>query len=84
MSDDEDDPSKTLMDFDAIVDDAKDRGIIDKEGSYRLKNRFRINSKWGKFWEHAEKHWKKWLLGGGVTGLTFWDSIESVIMGIAN
>jgi len=82
MSDDED-PNKTQMDFDAIIDDAQDRGVIDKKGGYRLKNRFRINSKWGKFFEHIEKHWKKWLLGILAGGATFRDSIESVIISIA-
>jgi len=82
MADDED-PNKTQMDFDAIIDDARDKGIIDKDGAYRLKNRFRINSKWGKFAEHIQNNWGKWLLGAMASGATFWDSIKSVIMGIA-
>jgi len=77
------DNGKTQYDFDKIVDDAEDRGVIDKEGGYRLKHRFRINTKWGKFWEHIAKHWKKWLLGLLAGGASFWDSIKSVIMGIA-
>ena len=79
MSDDED-PNKTQMDFDAIIDDAQKRGVIDKTGGYRLKNRFRINSKWGKYWEHIEKHWKKWALGALASGATFWESIKSIVI----
>jgi len=39
---------KTNMAFEALIDDAKKRGVIDQEGGYKLKRRFRINSESGR------------------------------------
>ena len=36
------------MAFEALIDDAKKRGVIDQEGGYKLKRRFRINSESGR------------------------------------
>ena len=47
MADEEND--KTNMAFEALIDDAKKRGVIDQEGGYKLKRRFRINSESSKW-----------------------------------
>jgi len=54
---DNDERNKTEMAFEAIVDDAKERGVIDAEGSFRVKRRFRINSAVSKWLMKIVKSW---------------------------
>jgi len=57
-----DDEDKTGIAFEAIVDDAKKRGVINDEQGYRLKRRFRINSNVSKFLIKIVKSWYTWLI----------------------
>jgi len=54
MSDDEE---KTNVAFEAIVDDAKKRGVINADEGYRIKRRFRINSTVSKVLIKIVKSW---------------------------
>ena len=57
-----DDIDKTGIAFEAIVDDAKKRGVIDDEQGYRLKRRFRINSTVSKIAVKIVKSWQAWAI----------------------
>jgi hypothetical protein len=57
-----DDLDKTGVAFEAIVDDAKKRGVIDDEQGYRLKRRFRINSTVSKIAIKIVKSWWTWVI----------------------
>ena len=58
----DDDIDKTGVAFEALVDDAKKRGVINDEQGFRLKRRFRINSTVSKFLIKIVKSWITWAL----------------------
>lgn len=67
------DDEKTNVAFEAIVEDAKKRGVIDAAAGYRLKRRFRINSTVSKVLTKIVKSWITWLtvlIGTALAELT--------------
>lgn len=84
MGDDED--NKTEMAFEAIIEDAKQRGIINQEGAYRVKRRFRINSEAGrlviKLRDNLQKYPIRWiatLIASGSGGSAWYFDLISMI-----
>lgn len=70
----DDDDNKTDIAFEAIVEDAKKRGVITPEAGYRLKRRFRMNSEAAKIVMRIVKHpltWLSSLLAGGGSAWYF-------------
>ena len=71
-----DDNNITQIAFRKVIQNKK---LTDEE-AVALENRFKVNSKWGKFGEHVEKHWKKWALTLIASAGAFHDAILSVII----
>ena len=83
MNNDEND--KTNMAFEALIDDAKKRGIIDQEGGYKLKRRFRINSESGRIVMSIKEKVVKYPLTTAITlasgsgGVAYFFDLFSVV-----